>query len=272
MEYSLSPAELTALYSKNGVKKANRSLPVMFVLGILAGAIIALGSASTNTASYGIQDPWTARTICGLLFPFGLGMVMITGCELFTGNCLITISVLDKQCSVAKMVRNWVVVYLSNFVGALLVAAGCAYFGQFNYSDGMLAVYTMKIAAAKCAIPFGNGVVMGILCNLLVSMGVLMALAGKDATGRIVGAFLPVSYFVLCGFEHCVANMYYISAGLMAMSVPAYAQQAAACGLDLSALTVGNFLITNLVPVTIGNIIGGGGLGWIMWFCHREKH
>lgn len=272
MELSLSPAEIAAKYAAVGTTKAKKPTILLIVLGILAGMLIALGSATTNTAVYGMEATWTARTICALIFPFGLGMVMIMGAELFTGNCMIITSVLDKRCSMMEMFRNWIIIYLSNFVGALIVAAGCAWFGQMDYSGGLLAVYTMKVAAGKCGISFANGVVMGILCNLLVSMGVLMSLAGKDATGRILGAYLPVSFFVLCGFEHCVANMYYISAGLMAKAVPAYAQLAVEKGLDLSALTVSNFLIGNLIPVTIGNIIGGAGLGWLMWFCHLRKH
>ena len=271
MELSFSPAELTARYAEAGAAKAKRPAPLLIVLGILAGALIALGSAATNTAAYGIQDTWTARTICGLLFPFGLGMVVVIGAELFTGNCLITISLLDRRCTAAQMLRSWVIVYFSNFAGALLVAAGCAWFGQLNYSNGALAIYTMKVAASKCVIPFQNGVVLGFLCNLLVCLGVLMAMSAKDTTGRILGAFLPVSYFVLCGFEHCVANMYYISAGLMAKAVPAYAQLASESGLDLSALNLTNFLVGNLIPVTIGNILGGAALGWLMWFCHLKK-
>lgn len=271
MEGSFSPAEIAARYAEAGAAKAKRPAPLLVVLGILAGALIALGSAATNTAAYGIENTWTARTVCGLLFPFGLGMVVVMGAELFTGNCLITISLLDRRCTAAQMLRSWVLVYLSNFAGALLVAGGCAWFGQLDYSGGTLAVYTMKLAAAKCAIPFQNGVVLGFLCNLLVCLGVLMASSAKDTTGRILGAFLPVCYFVLCGFEHCVANMYYISAGLMAKAVPAYAQLAAEQGLDLSGLTVSSFAVGNLLPVTIGNILGGAALGWLMWFCHLKK-
>ena len=271
MELCNSPADITARYADVGAAKATRSTPILIALGIFAGMLIALGGASTNTAVYGFADPWVARTICSLLFPFGLGMVVIMGAELFTGNCLITISWLDKRCTLAGMLRNWIIIYLSNFVGALIVAAGCAWFGQMNYSGGLLAVYTMKVAVGKCTLPFANAVVSGILCNFLVSLGVLMGMSGKDTAGRIIGAYLPVAFFVLCGFEHCVANMYYISAGLMAKAVPAYAELAASMGVDLSALTVSNFLITNLIPVTIGNILGGGGLGALMWFVHLKK-
>ena len=262
---------MTAAYAAAGAAKAKRPASQLILLGMLAGALIALGSAATNTAAYGISDPWTVRLVCGLLFPFGLAMVVMSGAELFTGNCLISISLLDRQCTLAGMLRNWVLVYCSNFAGALLVAAGCAWFGQMNYSGGQLAVFTMKLAAGKCTLPFQNAFVLAILCNFLVCLGVIIAMTGKDTTGRILGAFLPVCYFVICGFEHCVANMYYIPAGLMAKAVPAYAQLAAELGVDLSALTLGNFLLKNLLPVTLGNIVGGVGIAVLLWYCNRKK-
>lgn len=266
-----TPAEITANYAEIGAGKAKRSASMLILLGIMAGVLIALGSAATNTAVYAVDNVGLARMICGLLFPFGLGMVVIMGAELFTGNCLIVISVLDKRCTVLEMLRSWVIVYLANLVGSLMVAAFCAFFGQMNYGGGMLAVYTMKVAAAKCSLPFANGVVLGFLCNVLVCLGVLMTMSAKDTTGKILGAFLPVCYFVLAGFEHCVANMYYIPAGLMAKSVPAYAELAASLNVDLSALTVSNFLAGNLLPVTIGNILGGVALGALMWVVHMKK-
>ncbi len=272
MESYLSPAEIAAKYAGVGEGKAKRAPALLFVLGVLAGALIAFGCAATNTAVYGIGDTWTARTICGLLFPFGLGMVILSGAELFTGNSLILISLLDRRCTPAQMLKSWGVVYLANFLGSLLVAAGCAWFGQMNYSGGALAVYTMKVAAGKCALPFANGLVLGVLCNFLVCMGVLLALSAKDNPGRILGAFLPVCYFVISGYEHSVANMYYISAGLMAKAVPAYARLAAESGVDLTALTVPNFLLGNLLPVTLGNLLGGCAVGWIMWFCFLKQH
>lgn len=272
MNLGYTPTEIASRYAEIGEGKAKRSASQLIVLGIMAGAIIALGCAATNTAVYGIADTWTARTVCGLLFPFGLGMVVIMGLELFTGNSLMVVSVLEKRCGLVKMLRNWGIVYVSNLVGSLLVSAGCAWFGQMNYSNGQLAVYTMKVAAGKCSLPFANALVMGIFCNILVCMGVLMAMSAKDTAGRIMGAFLPVCYFVICGFEHCVANMYYIPAGLMAKAVPAYAELAAQAGVDLSALTVSNFVFANLVPVTIGNVIGGVLLGIALWFCNLKKH
>ena len=268
----LSPKELVQQYAGAGAAKTGKSTGELFALAVLAGALIALGCAATNTAVYGMENVGLARTICGLLFPFGLCMVIVTGAELFTGNSLIVISVLNGQCTLRDMLRNWVLVYLGNFAGALLVAAGCVAFGQLNYSGGALAVYTIKVAVGKCGLPFLNGVGLGVFCNVLVCLGVLMAMSAKDAAGRLMGAFIPVCYFVLCGFEHCVANMYYIAAGLLAATHPGYAAPAAEAGLDLSGLTVGNFLLGNLLPVTIGNVLGGAGLGCLMWFAYLKNH
>lgn len=266
-----SPSELTENYSQIGQNKTRLSTGRLLLLGVLAGMLICLGSAVTNTAAHSIQNVSAQRIICGLLFPFGLGMVVITGAELFTGNCLICISVFEKKTTVTAMLRNWILVYLGNFIGGLIVAYGCARFGQLDYSQGALAVYTIKLAAAKCTIPFENAVVLGFFCNFLVCLGVLVSLSAKDTAGKLMGAFLPVSYFVLCGFEHCVANMYFVPAGIFAMQVPSYAEKAVAAGLNLSVLNYENFLMKNLIPVTIGNILGGVTIGAIMWAGHIRK-
>lgn len=267
----LSPKELTAAYAASGADKCKKSGGTLFLLAILAGMFIALGCASTNTASFGVTDVGLGRTLCGLLFPFGLCMVIVTGAELFTGNSLIVISLLDQQCTLRAMLRNWCLVYLGNFVGAGLVAAGCVAFGQLNYGSGALAVYTIKIAVNKGLLSPLSAVGLGFFCNLLVCMGVLMAMAAKDMAGRLMGAFIPVSYFIICGFEHCVANMYYLTAGYLAAATPAYAAQAIQAGIDLSSLTMHNFLLGNLLPVTIGNVLGGGALGASMWLAYGNS-
>jgi len=266
-----TPVEIAANYADIGAKKAASPVWKLLLLGILAGFLIGMGSAVTNTAAHAISSVSAARIICGLLFPFGLGMVMLLGAELFTGNCMIPISVLEHKATVGGMLKNWICVYLGNFDGGILLAAGCAYFGQLNYSDGGLAVYTIKVAAAKCSITFPNAVVMGIFCNLLVCIGVLCAISAKDTAGKILGAYIPVAFFVICGFEHCVANMYYVPAGLFAMNVPKYAQFAAEAGIDVSMLNWGNFFVRNLLPVTIGNILGGVAIGLTMWVSNLRK-
>ena len=263
-----TPKECAANYAAAGAAKTKMPVLKMFLLAVLAGFFIAIAGAATNTAVHTISGVGTVRTVCGLLFPFGLAMVVLTGAELFTGNTLITISVLDGKASAAGMLRNWAVVYFGNAVGSILTAALCAFGGQLNYSGGQLAVFTMKLAAGKCVLPVGNAVILGVLCNILVTAGVLLSLSAKDLTGRVVGAYLPVAFFVICGFEHCIANLYYIPAGLFAKAIPAYAALAAESGVDLSALTWTNFLLRNLLPVTVGNILGGMGMGALFWYCH----
>lgn len=263
--------ETVGNYAESGAVKTRFPIWKMLLLGILAGVLIALSGVTANTAAHTIANAGLSRLTSGLLFAFGLGMVVLLGTELFTGNCLITISVLDRRASPGGMIRNWIFVYLGNFIGGVLIAFLCARFGQFDYSDCGLAVYTIKIAAAKCSIGFGKALVMGILCNLLVTLGVLLSLSAKDLAGRVIGAYIPVCFFVICGFEHSVANMYFISAGLFALDVGKYASAAAATGIDLSALTWGNFLVKNLLPVTIGNIAGGAGVGALMWLCFMKE-
>jgi formate/nitrite transporter len=263
-----TPAEFTQNYSQAGKVKAEKPFHQLLLLAILAGFFIAVGAAVTNTAVHSITDVSTTRIVSGLLFPFGLGMVMLTGAELFTGNTMISISVLNQDTGIRKMFRNWTIVYLGNFFGAIMLAAGCAWFGQMNYSSSGLAVYSIKIATSKCAMTFENSIIMGIFCNILVCVGILCSLSAKDATGRILGAYIPVAFFVICGFEHCVANMYYVPAGIFAMRVPKYAAMALDAGIEVSQLTWGNFFLRNLLPVTLGNILGGVCMGVVMWVCN----
>ena len=136
----LTPGEMIAAYSAAGRGKLNRPTASLLLLGILAGAIIAVAGAATNTAAYGIADTWTLRTVCALLFPFGLGLVVVTGAELFTGNCMLPITLLDGGGTVGQLLRNWALSYLGNILGAALVAALCVFCGQLDYSSGALAV------------------------------------------------------------------------------------------------------------------------------------
>lgn len=265
----LSPAEIAEAYTALGEGKTRTPAVKLLGLSALVGALIALGAAAANTATFGLGNPSLVRLISGLLFPIGLGMVMLTGAELFTGNSLIVISVLDRRATPGAMLRNWGLVYLGNFLGAFFLAACCVASGQLGQGDGALGAFVIKVAAAKCAIPFGQAVVSGFLCNLLVCTGVWCGLSAKDATGRILGCYLPVLLFVVCGFEHSVANMFYIPAGILAVAQPRYGALAAAAGADLSALGWGNFFAGNLLPVTLGNILGGLTLGALLWYCHR---
>ncbi|MDR3049941.1 MAG: formate/nitrite transporter family protein, partial [Elusimicrobiota bacterium] len=170
-----SPAEVTANYAQAGFVKAKRAVWKMVLLGVLAGFTIAMSCVVSSTAAHDIANVGTARIITGLIFAFGLSIVMGSGTELFTGNNLMVISVLEKKISALDMLKNWVFVYFGNMLGALLVAAGCAFLGQLNYTDGGLAVYTIKLAAAKSSLSFSGALVYGIFCNVLVCLGVFIA-------------------------------------------------------------------------------------------------
>ena len=261
-----STAQVLENYCVTGREKVKKPLGSALLLAFLAGGIIALGGAASTVASWGMENSSLAKLVSGLIFPFGLGMVVLAGAELFTGNCLITLSVLAGKTTLPPMVRSWGIVYVGNLLGAVAVAGSQVCFG--NLSDG-LAASLAQTAATKCSLTFSQGVVLGFWCNLLVCLGVLLSLTAQHTTGRILGAYLPVSVFVLCGFEHSIANMYYIPAGLLLKYSPQYA--AALEGLDLSSLTISNFLFANLLPVTLGNILGGVALSLLLWYGHRLK-
>ena len=263
----LTPSEFIESYALTGEKKTKAATLKLFMLAILAGFFIGLGGAVTNIASSTISNPSVTKIVNGMLFPFGLIMVLLTGSELFTGNCLITISLLEKRATFLGMLRNLFIVYIGNFVGAVLLAYACVYSGQISFSISA----TFKTAAAKCSLNFSNAIIFGILCNILVCVGVMCGLCGKSITGRSVGAYIPIAFFVICGFEHCIANMYYIPAGLFAKIIPEYLEAATKNGINLTNLTWKNFLVCNLLPVTIGNIIGGCIFSALIWAGHSKK-
>lgn len=247
-------------------------LPIvkMFLLGILAGAFIAFGAEAANIASHNITEVGIQRLVMGCVFPVGLIMVVLLGTELFTGNCMMFAALCDKRIGFAALLRNWVVVYLGNMVGAAIIVLLVNLFGQLGYSDNGLAVLTIKIAAAKAGLSFGKAFFGGILCNILVCIAVLLAMASKEVIGKILGIWFPIMAFVLSGFEHSVANMYYIPAGIFAAMNPDYANAAIQAGVDLTNVSVMGF-ISNLVPVTLGNIVGGVAIALVIWFCHGRK-
>lgn len=255
-----APAEAIEVNMKAGEGKVKLPLGKMILLGIMAGAFIALGGATSSTAAHGITDVGLSRTIAGAIFPVGLMIIVFVGGELFTGNCLIFMDVLGKRVSVRDCVRDLIVVYLSNLVGALIVDTLVYFSGNLDYSGGLLGAYAIKVAVGKVAITPVKGITSGILCNILVCIAILMAAAATDIAGKVWGIFFPIMAFVIGGFEHCVANMFYIPMGIMAAQNPAYVAKAVeAYGLtdaQIQSLTVLNSL-QNFIPVTIGNVLGG---------------
>ncbi len=263
-----SPAEAAENYANTSVKKSQVPVVKGLLLAILAGALIAFPGAVTNMAGYGLENNSIIRVLSGLLFAFGLGMVILSGAELFTGNTLMTIGLLDRRVKLLKVLRNWLIVYIGNFAGSLLIAVVCAKFGWVGAGNGALAVYSMKVAVGKMTMPFANAFFMGILCNILVTLGVLFSLSAQDVTGRILGAYTPVAFFVICGFNHSIADMFYCTLGLFCKAQ--YASQAAAAGVAVENLTWGNYFLGNMLPVTLGNLLGGAIVGFIFWYCNLK--
>lgn len=266
-----APAQVAELMLVGMTGKSKLPLVKMFLLGILAGAFIAFGAEASSLAAHNVTQVGIQRLIMGCVFPVGLIMVVLLGTELFTGNCMMVAAVADKRVKLAMLLRNWIVVYLGNLIGAALIVLLVSATGQLGYSSNGLAVLTIKIAAAKTGLSFGAAFAGGILCNALVCIAVLLAMASKSIIGKIAGIWFPIMAFVLSGFEHSVANMYYIPAGIFASMNPAYAAAAQEAGVNMANLNVLGFL-GNIVPVTLGNIVGGAVIALVMWFCFaRDK-
>ncbi len=265
-----TPTEFVTASADSGKIKGDNPVWKILILAVLSGFLIGMGAAVTNAASCTVENASIDKIISGLLFPIGLVMVVLTGAELFTGDCLMTISVWEKRLKRSRLIRNLILVYVGNFIGGTVLAYCLVHAGQLNMAENALAVYSIKIAQAKCVIPFGKAVLLGIFCNILVCIAVMMSSLGENLIEKTVGAYLPIIFFVISGFEHCVANMYYIPVGLFAKSNPAYAAAATAAGIDLTALTWSNFFLRNLVPVTIGNIIGGVLVAALFWSVYRK--
>lgn len=266
-----APAQVAELMLVGMTGKSKLPLVKMFLLGILAGAFIAFGAEASSLAAHNVTQVGIQRLIMGCVFPVGLIMVVLLGTELFTGNCMMVAAVADKRVKLAMLLRNWIVVYLGNLIGAALIVLLVSATGQLGYSSNGLAVLTIKIATAKTGLSFGAAFAGGILCNALVCIAVLLAMASKSIIGKIAGIWFPIMAFVLSGFEHSVANMYYIPAGIFASMNPAYATAAQEAGVNMANLNALGFL-GNIVPVTLGNIVGGAVIALVMWFCFaRDK-
>jgi formate/nitrite transporter len=274
----LSPAEVASGFIETGCKKAGLPKAKQFLLGILAGAYIAFAAEGSNVAIHTIESVGIGKALAGALFATGLMLVVVAGAELFTGNCLIVMAGSEKKASWAAMLRNWFFVYAGNFVGAMIVVLLIFASGQLDFSSGLLGGFTIKTAVHKVGLPFGKALVMGILCNWLVCLAVWMAAAAKDVAGKLLAIFFPIWLFIASGFEHCVANMYYIPAGILAKSNPVWIERAVALDASpeaVNGLDWGSFLTGNLLPVTFGNIIGGAvfvGLAyWVVYLRAGRK-
>lgn len=266
-----TPTQVTDNYIQASISKAKSPVWRLFMLAFFAGILVSLGAIASSTASQVVPDAGIVRLITGTIFPIGLIMIVLLGAELFTGNALMVTAVLDKKITWGLLLRNWAIVYIGNFLGAVMMAALMAFFGQLDVGGGALAVYTAKVAASKDSLPWMNAFVLGIFCNLLVCIAIYLGNTAHDTAGKILGIFFPIFGFCIAGFEHCIANMYYIPAGIFASMDPTYAAAIGSTGLiDTSVLNFGTFICGNLIPVTLGNIVGGVAVGVVMYLSHSR--
>ncbi len=287
---ALLPPAMAGKAEDLGVKKANLPADNMFALAVLAGGFISMGAIFATTVAAGsmpIKDPSGAlvlatgfpygviRLLMGLVFSIGLILVVVGGAELFTGNTLIIMAFANKKVTFSQLMRNWGIVYAGNFVGSLGTAVIMFLGKQYLFGNGAIGITALNIAESKSSLEFIQAVALGIMCNILVCMGVWMSYSARSSTDKILSVVMPVACFIAAGFEHSVANMYYIPFGLLVKNY-GDAQLFEMIGkspADFPNLTWGNFFIANLLPVTIGNIIGGAIMvGLVYWFVYNRKN
>src|SRR5258707_10000818 len=261
-----SPAEIKEAIEKVGVKKTNLPLQASFMLAIVAGGSVGLGALYyTIIASDAELSFATIRVVGGLAFSLGLALVLVGGAELFTGNNLIVMAWASGKVSSREMLRNWVIVYFGNLVGSLGLVVLVFFSHHLDMNGGRVGLSILNTAAGKIQPDVVTLFFKGILCNLLVCLAVWLAYAGRSVTDKIVALVLPISAFIAAGFEHCVANMYFLPLAWL-MTQTGYVPS----GFDASAITVAG-IVHNLLPGTLGNIVGGAGfVGAMYWTIYRS--
>jgi formate transporter len=270
---ALIPAEMAARAEQVGAKKAHLPALSMFVLSVLAGAFIALGAVFATTVVAGSAGlPYgLVRLLAGLVFSLGLILVLVGGAELFTGNNLIVMAWASGKVSSRLLLQNWAIVYFGNFAGALATASLMYLSGQFRFGEGAVGAAALATADAKVGLGFVQAVVLGILCNGLVCLAVWLTFSARTTTDRILAIVPPITAFVAAGFEHSIANMYFIPVALLikAGAPAAFWTSIGKTAADFPGLTWERFLVNNLLPVTLGNIVGGAVLvGAVYWFVY----
>ncbi len=258
-----------------GARKAGLDAISLFVLAVLAGAFISLGAVFATTVSAGMVDvPYgVVRLLAGLAFSLGLILVIVGGAELFTGNALIVMAWASGKVSSRLVLRNWTIVYLGNLVGALATAVVLLVSGQYAFGGGSVGLAALTIGNSKAGLDFVPAIALGMMCNALVCLAVWLSFSARTTTDRILAIVPPITAFVAAGFEHSVANMYFIPE---AIAVRQFAPNAFWASIDrvpadFPNLTAEGF-VANLIPVTIGNVIGGALMvGVVYWFVYLRE-
>ena len=270
---ALPPADVARRAETVGVAKAAMPTLDLFALSVLAGAFIALGAAFATTVGSGMGDtPYgMTRLLVGLAFTLGLILVVVAGAELFTGNNLIVMAWGSRRISTASLLRNWSIVYVGNLVGAVGTAVLVFLAKEYTFGGGSVGVTALTIGASKTNLAFGQAIVLGALCNALVCLAVWLTYGAHSTTDKILAVVPPIAAFVALGFEHSVANMYFIPEALLVKTDSAWIESTSGVP-QLSTLTWDGFLLGNLLPVTIGNVIGGGIMvGAVYWFVYLRR-
>lgn len=262
-----SPLEIARNFVEIGIHKVRLSALKMIMLGIFAGCFIGFAGIASTISSATIDNGSVGRLLSACVFPAGMAMVLVAGSELFTGNNLIIISVLQKKIKVLEMLKNWLFVFIGNFIGAAFVAVMVVYGHTPDLFDGGLANKIVAAAQVRVTQSFSEAFIRGVMCNILVCIAVWAAFAAKKVSGKLLMSFWPVMIFVLCGFEHSIADIYFGVAGIFA---------SAEYGIVSEGLNWGSFLLKNLLPVTLGNIVGGAGIVgvgyWLVYLRHTPGY
>jgi formate transporter len=270
---ALLPGEMAQRAEYIGVSKAEAPALTTFTLSILAGAFIGMGALFATTVAAGTSSalPFgVARLLIGVVFSLGLILVIVGGAELFTGNTLIVMAWASGKVTTRALLRNWAIVYWGNFVGSIATAVLVFTSGQYMFGGGAVGATALSIANGKVSLEFGQAIALGVLCNTLVCLAVWLSYSARSTIDKIASILFPITAFVAAGFEHSIANMYFIPIGLLIKQFDT--AFTATAGVDVSGLTWGSFLIDNLLPVTIGNIIGGSVLvAAVYWSVFLRK-
>jgi formate transporter len=269
------PAKMASRMEEVGVKKATLNIWTMFALAMLAGAFIAAGAIFCTVTTTGLAASGVGyglvKLLGGLVFCLGLIAVVVAGAELFTGNNLIIMAFASGNITVTQVLRNWVTVYVGNFVGSILTAVVMVLTKQYMSAGGAIGANALAIANSKCSLGFVQAIALGIMCNALVCLAVWLCTSARSTTDKILAIIFPITAFVAAGFEHSIANMYFVPIGLFIKSFAgsAFWEAIGKTAADFGNLTWGAFFFKNLLPVTIGNIIGGAGfVGLVYWFTY----